>query len=231
MRIFLLQISLLLLFPLGVMAQCDLTISKPTLAGEQFIDNQIFAGSKYFMDEWAIGTVTLQSGDIVQNQLLRYNALEDELIWLEQNSSSTVRVDKSLVLGFSLQLPQSDSALVFTKGTFFKNQTSSFLQVLRKGKVTLYAKRWVEKTSNVEIIHIGGNAKRAIAIFPRTNYFVETQDGNFRSVALNRRSFVNAFAADSTHLSRKLLRQNRIRIKNEHDLVAAIGWLETNLEP
>ena len=212
------------------MAQCDLTASKPTLAGEQFVDNHIFAGSKYLMDEWAIGKVTLQSGDVVQNQLLKYNALEDELIWLEQNSSSTVRVDKSLVLGFSLQAPQSDSALVFTKGTFFKNQTSSFLQVLRKGKLTLYAKRWVEKTSNVDMIYVGGSAKRAIAIVPRTSYFIETEDGNLKSISLSRRSFVNTFSLEHKSLSRKLLRQNRVRIKNEHDLISAIGWLEKSLE-
>ena len=229
MRILLCQILLVLLFPKGTIAQCDITTSKPTLAGEQFVDKQLFAGSKYLLDEWAVGDVTLKSGDIVKQQLLKYNALEDELIWFEQKGSGTVRVDKSIVLGFTLEMPKSDSVLIFTNGTSCNNQLGSFLQVLRKGRMNLYANRWVEKTSNVQMVFVGGKARQAIVIAPRSSYFVETITGDIENLALNRRSFVNTFSVYYKSLSKKLLRQNRIRIRNEHDLVSAIEWVEKNL--
>ncbi len=228
MRIFLMQIFIVW-FVLGAVGQCYIEPSEPQISGEQFIPIPLYAGSEYLIDDWSPGDVFLLSGDTVKNKLLRYNAFHDELIWFDLSNSSTVRVDKYLVSGFSIALQHSDSIAVFKKTSHCDGFLDGFLQELKGGHISLYAKHWVEKTSNIDMVYIGGKAKRAISIVPRKQYLVKTANGQCRTLSLNRRSFIKTFSDDLKTITRKSLRQNSIRFKDEQDLINAITWIEKNL--
>lgn len=230
-----LHIVYLLLIPLFiipelVIAQCELISSTPKLSGELYQQKIIYAGNPFFLDNWVNGDVTLESGEVVKDQLLRYNALEDELIWKEPNSSRPVKLDKMLVASFTLeQRNLVDSILYFERLSNVKKRafavSNDFFQLLYRGRYTLFACRWVEKTSQTESVYVGGRGQRALLIVPKTTYYIQLDNENIITISLGKKSFINAFT-DKYKISRKVLKKNGIRIKNEKELVDAIKWIE-----
>jgi hypothetical protein len=230
LHVLVLFISQLLFLPKQLDAQCEQIISSPKLSGELYQQRIIYAGNPFFLDNWVNGDVTLESGEVVKDQLLRYNALEDELIWKEPNSSRSVKLDKMLVASFTLeQRILVDSILYFERLSNVKKRafavSNDFFQLLYRGSYTLYACRWVEKTSQTESVYVGGRGQKALLIVPKTTYYVQHDNEKIVTISLGRKSFINVFS-DKYELSRKLLKKNGLRIRNEEELVEAIKWIE-----
>lgn len=227
MQVFALFVSLLFHLPKQLDAQCEHNSSTSKLSGELYLQRIIYAGSPFFLDNWFKGDVFLESGEVVKDQLLRYNALEDELIWKEPVSSRLIKLDKMLISAFTIKqnnIFYFERISSITKGTF--TVSNEFLQILHKGKYTLYACRWVEKTAQMESIYIGGRGQNALLIKPKTTYYIKFLDGSVSSIALGLNSFVNFFSSE-IEISRKLLRNQGLNIKNEAQLIDAVKWAET----
>lgn len=227
LHVLVLFFSQLLLLPSHVYAQCELVSSTPKLSGELYQQRIMYAGNPFYLDNWVNGDVTLESGEVVKDQFLRYNALEDELIWKEPNSFRLVKLDKMLISAFTLKqnkIIHFERISKVSKGAL--TASNDFLQVLHKGIYTLYACRWVEKTAQMETIFIGGRGQRVLLIKPKTTYYIGFKDENISLIVLGLNSFVNAFS-NEVGISRKLLRSNGIRIRNESQLIDAVKWVES----
>ncbi|MDD3688288.1 MAG: hypothetical protein PHE56_16210 [Bacteroidales bacterium] len=78
----------------------------------------------------------------------------------------------------------------------------------------------------MESIYIGGRGQSALLIKPKTTYYIKFLDGSVSSIALGLNSFVNFFSSE-IEISRKLLRNQGLNIKNEAQLIDAVKWAET----
>lgn len=201
------------------------------LAGEIFVFSIVSHGSQYFNDEWYYGDVTLQSGEVVENQMLKYNGYLDELIWLN-TSFQNIKVDKNLVAEFSLRDPHSQEILVF-RNVLLKSLSISgsghiFAEQLYENDISLMAFRRILKTGERTENRTKSVISRAI-LKADPVYFILMPDGNANILTnLSRRSFYRAFPEHKEKI-RSMFRQNQLRLRNERDLIEAVKFIEKEI--
>lgn len=206
--------------------------SEPQLAGEYYTEQKDFAGSQFFNENWIIADVELKNGEVVISQPLKYNGFTDDFIWLEPTVNRQVKLDKHLIskVNFYTSSQDSTTSFVFWDDNYpYKSSLSnSFVQVLYSGKISIYAKRNVVQSARMENVFINGKPYKRILLASNHNYYIHVDNKNILSVRLNRRSFCSVIS-DNTKECLKEFRRNRIRIRNEKDLINAAIWYEKSV--
>lgn len=208
-----------MLFSFELFAQGKAHISSPQLAGEIYVHKQDYAGSQFFNDIWLKGDVFLSNGEIVEQQLLKYNMFIDELIWQEPFTNREVKVDKNLISSFTLE------AASHTETIEFVHWQGAFVQRLVKGSISLYVRRKMLPSSRLQSVHVGGRSHLQILLIPNNTYFLLKGSSNEVNVSLNRRSVRRAIHSVCSD-SECNLQKGRLRAKTEQNLVSIIKHLQ-----
>ncbi|MBW6498229.1 MAG: hypothetical protein K0B09_07580 [Bacteroidales bacterium] len=198
------------------------------LAGEIFVFSIVSHGSQYFNDEWYLGDVTLRSGEVVEDQMLKYNGYLDELIWLN-TSFQNIKVDKNLVAEFNISDPHTQETFVFRNvllnSLSIGGSGHIFAEQLYENDISLMTFRRILKTGERTENRTKSVISRAI-LKPDPVYFILMPDGNANILSnLSRRSFYRAFPDHKDEI-RSMFRQNQLRLRNERDLIEAVKIIE-----
>ena len=175
----------------------------------------------------------LENGMVAENVRLRYNGLIDELFWLHEGSMQHIRLDRGLVSGFRMYVPEEDERLEFTKverGRLSMLGTSDiFVQVLYDDIVILYAYRQVSRKRDV-YVRRGRSRYKLTEVEPDPVYFlVLPGDIVIRPDTLNRRDVYRAFPGIRNEL-RSIFRQRRNVSGYEQQLKETVRRINRALE-
>lgn len=163
-----------------------------------------------FINTWSKGAVTLLTGETINDMMLRYDMFSDELLWLRETDFVTGIVNRNIVSSFRIFTDEKE--LFFEKrevkhpGT---DTADSYLQMLAEGELDLMVYRNVVKAVS---------ESRTV---DNTIYYLYTEDKNFSSVRLNRRSLLNCPGIDRERM-KNVLRENKIAPKNELNFTRAV---------
>ncbi len=207
--------------------------SYPVLAGEIVSPVVRYSGSPYLFDRFTGGHVVMLSGDEVPVDYMRYDALNDDLIWMQPGEEGLVRVDKKLIAGFCLQHPWQDSLMWFYRNAVLEIEGlgchDCFVQVLHEGDFSLYARRSKRITSRSETITVGGQSQQVRILAGDFSYMLVDSDGFTQTIRPTRRSFINAFPGHTREL-RRVMRRHNIQVNQDKELTDAVRWLNAFIE-
>jgi hypothetical protein len=110
-----------------------------------------YKGNQYFGD-WAKGDVNLENGDVISGIFLRYDMYMDEVLWLRETDFKTGVLPRGDILGFIIynerKEPQAEFLRRNIKQPYKSDSSETFLQVLVKGKLELFAFRKVMQSAS-----------------------------------------------------------------------------------
>jgi hypothetical protein len=221
---------LLMALPLagGAAAGPDRSDFDPRLSGAVVNFAVRSTGSQYHHEEWLRGDVLLYSGEVVPNQELRYNGYRDALVWLHPETRRTIWVDEELVREFSLYDSRADRHMVFERFAPGRQSRAIYAERLFMNHIGLYVHRRVEQTG--ETTELRDNALRPVlTLEPRPVYYIVREGEAVVLARLNRRFLLNLFP-DHRREVRSILRQNRLNVRNEYELVRAVVLIDAFLK-
>ncbi len=203
------------------------------LAGEVREPGGMYTGDKYFKNEWLKGDVMLENGIVAENVKLRYNGLIDDVFWLHEGSLQHIMLDRGLVSGFRMYMPEEDEKLVFTKVERsllrMHGTRDIYVQVLYDDIVTLYAYRQVSRKRDVYVRR--GRSRYILTELEHdpVYFFVLPGDVIVRLDTVNRRDVYRAFPGVRDEL-RSIFRQRRNFSNDEHLLTETADRLNRVLK-
>ena len=110
-----------------------------------------YKGNQYFSD-WAKGDVNLENGDVITNIFIRYDQYMDEVLWLRETDFKTGVLPRGDIKGFVIYNERKEPLAEFIqrkiKLPYKSDSSKTFLQVLVKGHLELFAYRKVMQSAN-----------------------------------------------------------------------------------
>ncbi len=110
-----------------------------------------YKGNQYFND-WAKGDVNLENGDVISDIFLRYDQYMDEVLWLRETDFKTGVLPRGDISGFLIykegKAPLAEFVRQKIKLPYKADSSETFLQVLVKGNLELFAYRKVIQSAN-----------------------------------------------------------------------------------
>ena len=110
-----------------------------------------YKGNQYFND-WVKGDVYLENGDVIYNIYLRYDKFMDEVLWLRETDFKTGVLPRGDINGFVIYNERKELLAEFSRRRIklpYKSDSSeTFLQILVKGNLELFAYRKVTQSAN-----------------------------------------------------------------------------------
>lgn len=191
---------------------CPVTlITETNLAGELFRADHPIDPVTYFTRDWTLGEITLITGEIVGNEMIRYNGLLDELFWLEPGSKRTILLDKEAIEQFEIQPYQNSGKIRFkkivVKPDLLTDSTAVFGQVIYEAAFSLFVLHTfiIER---LEYFKLAGATYKKPVYQSLPVYYLRFPDKKMLKLgALTRKNLYTAFPAKKEQL-KKFLREN-----------------------
>lgn len=198
----------------------------PKLIGKRYNAPIYYRGPLYFQtdSEWSNGTVYLSNGDSVANLFLKYNRLQDELIYYNQKNATSITLDKKQVSGFVLSVGMQ--RVHFKKISHTRSSTrSGYYEVLYKGNTDVLARRGSElKICPSYMSNSGIKKDRQYVISDR--YLIAGKENELLPIRLKRKSLLLKFGEDKKKDVSRIIRRNHLSMKDEVSLIKAWKVLE-----
>lgn len=187
------------------------------LIGETYVDKSFNYKGIHFKDAFQSGKITLFSNDSLRGLKLRYNSLEDEVIWLSENYGQ-VKLDKEIIKSF--ELFSHDTVFHFRQMKLPGDTLSHFYQIMHEGKMKFYIKRKVK--------HRTDYYRRKIHYFvykPNPQYHLLVNNRHVHLKKADLKSLETTFQEFQDDIHEKA-RQLDYRNKKEEDFISLITSLE-----
>jgi hypothetical protein len=215
-----------LLLPSALLAQPSITndsieaekINVQQLTGEKYLDLAYRNINIFFKNHWNKGSIVLPSGDMVNNLLLRYDGLLDQLIWLNDKIGE-VKLDKQNINEFYFYdtLQYHFKKLNLSSAI---DSSATFCQVLYEGNLKLYVSRKVRQQTE----YFEKNTKYYLYV-PRPTYYVLLNNQFYSISKAKINAIYNAFP-DKKDALKQRIKQQKLRVKNEQDFIKTIQIVE-----
>lgn len=204
------------------------TLFMPKLTGSLLIERKQYVGSQYLNEDWASGTITLNSGEILNGLMLKYSGLNDELIWLNTHNYGIVRIDKQLINEFSINL-SNDGVRKFKKMTFPTMERKDslqtiFLESVIEDKLSLYVARKIKYAGN-QVLTINGIKQKHTVLEPAPVYYIQYRSSELKKLKrLRKKDFISLFPSETIEIN-SIFNKHHLRINNETDLIMLISLM------
>lgn len=210
-----------------VMAQSTTEIdNSPKLIGKRYVTPVYYKGPQYLYSdtEWITGTAYLVNGDSVANLFLKYNRVQDELIYFNQKNSVSVRLDKKQLSGFALYF--GNDRTVFRKiSHIHSSHKAGYYEVLYNGKTDVLAQRRSElKICPSYISNSGIKKDRQFVAYDR--YLISGNENELLPIRLRNKSLLLKFGESKKKEISKVIRKQKLSMKNEAYMVHSWKVLE-----
>lgn len=211
---------LLLVFSDLCKAQKD-TLTNNELYGIRYYQTLGLDGSTYLFSNWCIGSVTLFNGETINNIKMKFDILNNELVFYHDKFKILFKADKNSVQSFTLNYNNNDLFFVKYKGAEinYKLRTDNFIQVLYQGNVQLVVKRTAE-------ISNPNDANYRNKIYPR-NFFFVINNNEISEIKLNLKSLTTLYPERKQEI-KKLASQIKFKAKSEAEMIRLIQAIDKN---
>lgn len=173
-------------------------------------------GSPYLQNDWATGSVKLRDGRSFDGMKLKYDQVEDELLFLgdaEKEMTFSVPVteftlqDKTFRRGY----PVGDGA-----------PANAFYEVLEEGKMSL-----LKRTSKKVIEEPAYNAASSVkSIRTNENYYLTASNLQLTKIKKDKKAVLAALPDKKEELE-NYIKDQRLDLRQEQDLVKLISYYNT----
>lgn len=202
------------------------------LIGRNYVPPPKGEGSPYLYDNWVNGYIVFISGDTVKNKLLKFDCMKNECVWMA-DGQSLVALDHSLIKSFALFPADANHLRTFERANFklplIADSLFRYLEVLSKGKFSLYAFRRIEVESLVT--HgISGGLYQVNSYLPGSLYYLRLEDLPVVQVRMSKRSIYEAYPQYKDKIKRLMRANHRGSIRNEYQLAQVIKVINENWE-
>ena len=217
---FLIVISFMLISIFGYSADKFPQKYGTNLYGTLYNHRHNYDGSAYLYDNWLYGGIFLENGTEATNVLLRYDMLEDNVVFYHEKEKLLFAVDKSTVKSF--YLIKNDRDTVFFQKHQGKKidsriQNNDYLQILYKGKLQFIAR-------HNAIISLATDSKTQDEIIQQHFYYLK-KDNRYYEIDLNYRSLFKLFP-DRKKEIKKLIKKNYLRRRKESNMAELISLID-----
>jgi len=188
----------------------------------------------YFSEEWLPGSIFLTNGEIVNNKLIRYNGLLDNLFWLEPKSKRVIMLDKGSVQWFHFLDFQDDSTIYFRKIKIKRDIISDtceiFAQEVFAGEMSLFvAHNFIVQRK--ELLHKDGIPYQKAIYEEEPVYYFRYADNKTVGLRFLTRKNLYAIFPESKAQLKQFLRENRQgKIWNHSELIKLAQFLNTLID-
>lgn len=198
----------------------------PKLIGKRYIPPVYYKGTQYLYSdaEWIPGTVYLTNGDSVAQLFLKYNRMQDELIYFNQKNSASVRLDKKQLSGFVLYF--GNNRTHFRKISHIHSSSKAgYYEVLYNGKTDVLAQRRSElKICPSYISNSGIKKDRQFVTYDR--YLISGKENELLPIRLRKKSLLLKFGESKKKEINRTIRRHHLSMKDEASMIKAWETLE-----
>ena len=196
------------------------------LMGQRYTFVEQLRGSPFLFDDWISGTVTLTSGEVIENVPLKYNAYFDELLTYNPVYFTIMQLDKYTVHRFEFDL--FGEHWLFEK-RFFPGLSKGdrFFRILHKGKTDLLCFYKVNLL-NTSPYKDENDILKNQEFFSGYRYFLFQPESDFTSVRLRKKSLLRYVGKTDLKEARQLLRKSSVELKDVAGFASAMQLLEEN---
>jgi hypothetical protein len=169
-------------------------------------------GSPYLQDEWQTGNIKLENGKTAVDIKIRFNLINNDLIFYNEALKKVFITDKETVNSFTINPGRIDS-LFFIKysgpDVEFKLKNNDFVHVLCQGKINFFVKHMADV---IDANDVGSKDK----VYPKNIYFLNF-DNKTVDIKLRYWSIYNLFPSKRKEI-KKVIIENKIRRVNENNI-------------
>ncbi|WP_461491376.1 hypothetical protein, partial [Pontibacter sp. HJ8] len=200
-------------FILSASAQFDYlgldNMGRPIVA-KQYVDVK---GTPYLMDEWVTGSVKFNNGKLFEGVQLKYNQVEDELMFLDKAKNELLFVEP--VLEFKI------GERVFRRGYTSVDGASpmAFYEVLTDGKTQLL-KRTTKKIHE-ELTY--NSATKPKSFVESNTYYISKSENQLTKVKKDKKSVLNALNDKNAELE-SYFKTNRPDLKKDVEMAKLVEY-------
>lgn len=178
---------------------------------KQYVDVK---GSPYLLDEWQEGTIKLQNGKTYQGVRLKFDQIEQELMFQNQKGEAQLFVQP--VIEFEL------SKRLFRKGYPPADGDSSpniFYEVLADGPTQLL------KRTSKEIFEEApyGSATKVKSVVESHSLYVTDKEGRLTRIKKDKKSLLSALGDKKAELE-GYVKDNRLDLRQETDMAKLVAF-------
>jgi len=177
------------------------------------------SGNPYFLDFWSKGKVTTKSGKNFGDMLLKYDIMNDKLIFQAKGGNimyfvepvSTFEIadaDLSNHYKFTSSLPVTDGL-----------NAASFFQIITTGKISLYKRIYKKITESKEY----GSATVNKSFDTYSTYYV-FQNGSLSKISIDKKSLIGRFPNKEKEIT-DYLKKEKTDFKDDKDLDKLFTYL------
>ncbi|MDN3587233.1 hypothetical protein QWY86_11175 [Pedobacter aquatilis] len=175
-------------------------------------------GTPYLIEKWSKGKVTLKNGKRYQYDSLRYDLMDDKLVFVDAGKMMHFAEP---VAEFEINNPKNGSTLIFKNGfpAVDALNSSSFFQIICNGKIGLYKKFNKSITESKQY----GSAV-VNKTFNTTYSYYSYKNGIFSKIVPNKKSIFALFEDKENQLN-EYLKNHKPDYKNDSDLEQIFNYL------
>lgn len=194
------------------------------LTGDYFFENKYVIGVPYFNKDWENGEVLLSNGDTISNINIKYDGLEDELIWLNSFHFQKIKIDKASILAFRLNDSQTEFIKINPTNQLNDSVENIFAQQVVRGETGLYIRRMV--SLDWPKYYMENNVRRKYDVLIQTPvYYFLKNNNKFEYISkLSRKNLLRVFPEFKDDIL-IIIRQNQLNLKKEKDLILLVQLL------
>lgn len=205
-------------------AQQPQSISDQTVLGKYTAEKSVenIVGSVYLYDDWRLGDVTAKDGRVFNKFKLKYNLVDDKLIYKGENDQIMEFVP--LISQFSV--PGESGLIVFKNGygNVGKNTAKTFYQVLFADKIQA-----IKKVNKTVIEAQNYNSPSVVKnVDEQVHYYFVRENGEIVEFKANKKGILSVLSNKSAEMSRYLT-ANNVDFKNDEDLSGVFKYYNSIL--
>lgn len=215
--------------PVGV-SKVD-SVFAPKLTGETYIEFKRFKGDPFITDDWMESDILLVSGQMVHKKNIKYDGLQDQVVWLNPVNTNKYTLDKLAISEFWYTNTMGEP-VHFRRLSVADTKTGRisevFAEAIIEGKISFYIQHRIMKVEAENIIE--DNKTFTIDVLGKKPlYYIKLPSGSyFVTGSITKNSFLKLFPDQRKAIS-KLLNKNHLNFHTESEVKKVIELLNKEL--
>lgn len=196
------------------------------IMGVRFIPYATYQGNPFFNDSFFPGKIELADGTIIGALQLRYSSYRDELIYYNSEISTQIVIDKMSLRGFSLTDEKGVEHRFKLQYISHYLQEYHFFELLSEGDISLWVHRKVLLLTSPIYGEVG--KEKNLSYQEAYNYYLYNKEKGYELIRISKASLLSKCDPSNQKLARKILRRNKVNIRDEKSFVKAWYLMKEN---
>lgn len=197
------------------------------IRGARLVPYLTLNGNPFLTDKYVIGEIEFADGEKIGNLNLRYSAFQDEVIYFNTSITAQIIIDKKSLRGFSFI--DADRLLRTFRQQYYTGflPGNRYFEVLSDGEISLLVYRKVVLQTCPVYNDLSGTPKN-MEYQKSYTYFLYNHKKGYEQIRISRNSLFSKFDKPNLKLVKKILRGNKVVIKDETGFLKAWNLIKKN---